>query len=566
MTGARLLAPSLAGYQRRWMPKDLVAGLVLTALLVPQGMAYAELAGLPPVTGLYTSIMCLLAYALLGPSKILVLGPDSSLGPMIAATILPLAGADGDPARAILLASCLAVITGLIMIVAGIGKLGFVADLLSKPTILGYMNGLALTIIVGQIPKLLGFSVDADSFLGEVAAVIDGLRAGEVVPAAAAIGALSLVVILLLTRWLPRVPAVLVAVVLAMTVTAVFDLESKGVKVVGSLPQGLPEFSIPWVGFPDLGLLVIGALGIALVALTDTISTATSFADRRGEVVDGNREMIGIGASNVAAGLFQGFPVSTSGSRTAVAEQAGAKTQITGVVGAVMIALMLLFLPNLLAQLPQPALAAIVIAAALSLADIAGVRRLYRQRRVEFLLSLAAFLGVALLGVLPGIVIAIALSVGNVFRRIWMPYRTTLGLNPELPGLHDVTSHPGALVLPRCPVYRFDAPLIFANARTFSDEIHRIVAVDPRPEWIVIAAEPITDVDTTACDMLADLTPALDRAGTRLVLAELKDPVRAKLRAFGLEDVLTDDRFFPTIDAAVDEYRRQTGASWVPRE
>ena len=351
-----------------------------------------------------------------------------------------------------------------------------------------------------------------------------------------------------------------------MALSVAFDLESKGVKVVGSLPQGLPSFTIPWVGLPDLGVLVIGAFGIALVALTDTISTATSFADRRGETVDGNREMIGIGASNVAAGLFQGFPVSTSGSRTAVAEQAGAKTQLTGVVGAVMIALMLLFLPNLLSQLPQPALGAIVIAAALSLADIAGVRRLYRQRRVEFSLSLAAFLGVALLGVLPGIVIAVGLSVGNVFRRIWMPYRTTLGKSPELPGLHDVTNYPDALVLPRCPVYRFDAPLIFANARTFSDEIHRLAGAEPRPEWIVIAAEPVTDVDTTACDMLADLVPALDGAGSRLVFAELKQPVRAKLHAFGLDDVLPADRFFPTIEAAVDEYRRTSGAAWAPRD
>jgi high affinity sulfate transporter 1 len=558
-----IVAPSLMSYEAKWLPKDVMAGLVLTALLVPQGMAYAELAGLPAVTGLYTSIMCLVAYALLGPSKILVLGPDSALGPMIAATILPLAGAGGDPARAILLASCLAVITGALMIAAGIGKLGFVADLLSKPTILGYMNGLALTIIVGQIPKLLGFSVDADNFLGDVSGLIDGILNGEVVTAAAAIGLFTLVVILVLTRWLPKVPAVLVAVVLAIVASIALDLQAQGVKVVGTLPQGLPSFTIPIVSLQDLGLLVIGALGIALVALTDTISTATSFADRRGETVDGNREMIGIGSANLAAGLFQGFPVSTSGSRTAVAEQAGAKTQLTGLVGAVMIALMLLFLPSLLADLPQPALGAIVIAAALSLADIAGMRRLYRQRHMEFFLAVAAFLGVTLLGVLPGIVVAIALSVGNVFRRIWMPYRTTLARTEGVPGMHDRSIHPEGLVLIGCPVYRFDAPLIFANARTFSDEIRRMAEADPRPAWIVVAAEPITDMDTTACDMLEDLLPALDAAGTRLVFAELKHPVKLKIEAYEFDDVLWSDRFFPTISAAVSEYQRLHPDIWV---
>ena len=564
MTIPSLLVPSLSGYRSAWLPKDIIAGLVLSALLVPQGMAYAELAGLPPVTGLYTSILCLVAYALIGPSKILVLGPDSALGPMIAATILPLAGAEGDPARAILLASCLAVMTGLIMFVAGIGKLGFVADLLSKPTILGYMNGLALTILVGQLPKFLGFSVDSDNFLGDVAGVWQGIVGGLVVPAAAMIGAITLLTILVLSRWLPKVPAVLVAVVLAIVISVGLDLQAKGVKVVGPLPEGLPHFSIPIVSLQDAGLLFIGAFGIALVALTDTISTATSFADRRGEFVDGNREMIGIGAANLGAGLFQGFPVSTSGSRTAVAEQAGAKTQLTGVIGAVMIALMLVFFPNLLADLPQPALGAIVIAAAVSLADIPAVLRLYHQRPVEFSLSMAAFLGVTLLGVLPGIVIAIALSVGNVFRRIWMPYRTTLGKVDDIPGLHDITSYPQAQQLPGCLVYRFDAPLIFANSGTFRNEINRMAFADPAPTWIIIAAEPITDVDTTACDMLDDLVVQLDARGIHLVFAELKDPVRAKLDAYGLDHVLQDDHFFPTIKAATTAYQEQQGVEWAP--
>jgi MFS superfamily sulfate permease-like transporter len=311
-------------YERAWLPRDLIAGLVLSALLVPQGMAYAELAGLPAVTGLYTSVLCLLGYAVFGPSRVLVLGPDSSLGPMIAATILPLAGAGGDPAKAVALASMLAIFTGIIMVGAGAGKLGFVADLLSKPTILGYMNGLALTIVVGQLPKLLGFSVDADGFIGELTGFISGIAQGEIVVAAAAIGLASLVLILVLNRWLPKIPSVLVAVLFAMAVSAALDLGAQDVKLVGELPQGLPSFTLPVIGVSDVLPLLAGALGIALVALTDTISTATSFADRRGERVDGDKEMVGIGAANIAAGFFQGFPVSTSGSRTAVAEQSGA--------------------------------------------------------------------------------------------------------------------------------------------------------------------------------------------------------------------------------------------------
>ncbi len=562
MTRTRLLLPSLVGYEGRWLSRDIVAGLVLSALLVPQGMAYAELAGLPAVTGLYTSILCLIGYALVGPSRILVLGPDSSLGPMIAATVLPLIAADGDPAKAIVFASMLALLTGAIMILAGVGGLGFIADLLSRPTILGYMNGLALTILVGQLPKLLGFSVDADGFIGEVIGFVQGVADGETVAAAAAVGLFSLGLILALGRVLPRIPAVLVAAVAAILLSVGFDLAERGVAVVGPLVQGMPKLSIPAVGLQDLALLVVGAIGISLVALADTIGTATVFAERQGARVDGNREMIGIGVANVAAGLFQGFPVSTSGSRTAVAERAGARSQITGLVGAGMIALMLVAFPNLLADLPQATLAAIVIAASLSLADINGMRRLYRQRQTDFIIGLAAFLGVVLLGVLPGILIAIGLSVAMVFQRIWRPYYATLGRVVGLGGLHDTTSYPQADTLEGCVVLRFDAPLIFANAGTFRDAVHDLVAHEPAPLWIVVAAEPITDVDTTACDMLEDLVTKLDGRGVRLVFAELKDPARRKIDQYGLEHVLDDTRFYPTIDAATGAFQTTTGRPW----
>ncbi len=553
----------LTRYKAAWLRYDLIAGIVLVTLLVPQGMAYAELAGLPVITGLYTTILCLTAYALFGPSRKLVLGPDSSLGPMIAASIIPImAVQSSNPGEAVALASMLALLVGAIMIIAGVARLGFVADLLSKPTQIGYMNGLALTILIGQLPKLLGFSTDANGLIGEASAFIQGIAHGEVVAAAAGIGLLSLALVLILDRWLPRIPGVLVAVVAAVTLSAVFELGAKGVSLVGTLPKGLPPFTIPNV-WEHLPLLIGGAFGIALVALTDTISTASSFAARSKQEVNGNGEMIGIGAANMAAGLFQGFPVSVSGSRTAVAEQAGAKTQVTGLVGAAAIIIMLLFVPGLLKNLPQPTLGAVVIAAALSLADIKGVLRLYRQRRTECMLAIVAFLGVALLGVLQGIAIAVLLSILNVFRRAWWPYQTTLGRVPGLPGHHDTSMYPGAEHLPGVLVYRFDAPLLFANSRTFKEQVRRLVKNQPKLKYIVIAAEPITDVDTTAADMLLTLDQELNAKGISLVFAGLKDPVRAKLQQYELVGPLSPDHFFPTLDTALAVYRQKTGTSWV---
>ena len=554
---------AVTSYRREWLAKDIVAGVVLTTLLVPQGMAYAELAGLPAITGLYTSILCLLGYAVFGPSRVLVLGPDSSLGPMIAATIAPLVVAGGDPDRAVALASVLALMTGAIMVLAAVAKLGFIADLLSKPTMIGYMNGLALTILIGQLPKLLGFSVDAQGPIAELVETVKGIASGDVVPAAAVLGIAGVALILLLNRWLPAVPSVLVMVVLAIAAAAVFDLADRGVDLVGTLPKGFPPLTIPDVKASDLGLLFAGALGISLVSLADTISTASSFAARTGQEIRGNQEMIGIGAANLAAGLFQGFPVSCSGSRTAVAERAGAKSQLTGVVGAGLIILMLVLVPGLFQDLPQPALAAVVITAALSLADLPGTTRLWRQRRAEFMLSIAAFLGVALLGVLPGIAIAVALSIFNVFRRTWWPYETVLGRVDGLPGYHDVRSYPRAAHLPGLVIVRFDAPLIFANATTFRDQIRKLATAEPRPRWILLAAEPLTDVDTTAADMLEDLDQDLNDHGTSLVFAELKDPVRRKIERYGLDHSFEPGHFFPTIEAAVTAFRAETGAEWV---
>jgi MFS superfamily sulfate permease-like transporter len=351
-------------------------------------------------------------------------------------------------------------------------------------------------------------------------------------------------------------------VVAAIAATTVFGLGRHGVSLVGVLPKGFPPLTVPDVRLADFGPLFAGALGIALVSLADTISTASAFAARTGQDVHGNGEMIGIGAANLAAGLFQGFPVSTSGSRTAVAERSGAKSQLVGIIGAAVIIIMIIFVPGLFRNLPQPALAAVVITASLSLADIPAVMRLWRQRKEEFLLSVTAFAGVALLGVLPGIAVAVGLSILSVFRRAWWPYNTELGRVTGMAGYHDVQIHPDARLLPGLVIYRFDAPLFFANATAFRDEIRRFAKADPPPAWIIVAAEPMTDIDTTAADVLEELDATLNAQGTSLVFAELKDPVRRKIERYGLTRTIDPRHFFPTIGSAVTAFRRETGAEW----
>ena len=496
-------------YERSWLRADLVAGVVLAAILVPQGMAYAELAGLPAVTGLYTTIACLVGYAIFGPSRVLVLGPDSSISPLILAALAPLL-AGGDPGTAIALAGMLAIFVGLVEIGLGLGKLGFVADLLSKEVQVGYMNGLGITIIVSQLPKLFGFSTDADGFLDDVTAFVGGLDETDMTTLA--VGLAVLAVLVVLPRITTRVPAILVGVVGATVACAALGLASEGVATVGALPQGVPTPVIPWTDASDVIPLMLAAAGIALVSLTDTIATATSFAARRGEEVEPDQEMVGMGAANVAAGLFQGFAVSTSGSRTAVAEQSGATTQLTGVVGAAVVALLLLFLTGLLTDLPQAALAAVVIVAAFSLIDIAVLRRYFRVRKSALAISLVASAGVILFGVLQGIVVAVVLAILLFFRRSWWPHGAVLGKVEGLEGWHNVRRYPDARQIPGVVVFRWDAPLFFANAGSFRQQVRHLVR-EHRPQWVVLQCEAITDVDVTAAEMLEQLDDELNDAG-----------------------------------------------------
>jgi high affinity sulfate transporter 1 len=562
LPGARVVRE----YEWSWLPRDVVAGLVLTALLVPAGMGYAEASGLPPVTGLYATIVPLVAYAIVGPSRILVLGPDSSLAPLIAASITPLAA--GNPDAAIALAGMLSILAGAFCIAAGLARFGFITDLLSKPVRYGYMNGIALVVIVSQLPKLFGFSVDADGVIEGGREFVRGVGDGETNPTALAIGAVSLALILAFKRWMRRVPGVLVCVVGATVVVGLFDLAARrDVAVVGELPRGLPSFSVPEVAPGDLLELAAGAVGIALVSFADTSVLSRTFALRRGDDVDPDQEMIALGAANVASGLFRGFPVSSSASRTPVAEQAGSQSQLTGLVGAGAIALMLVAAPGLVRNLPQSTLAAVVITAALGLFEVTGVRRLWRMRRREFALSIVCFLGVAVLGVIEGILIAVGLALANFIQRAWRPYDAVLGRIDGMKGYHDVRRNPHARQVSGLLLYRWDAPLFFANADVFEERLLRAIADASTPiRRVVVTAEPMTDVDTSAADVLERIHHELVADGIELAFAEMKSPVMDQLERYGLLELLGRDSFFPTIGTAVKDYVGESGVEWVDWE
>ena len=545
----------LRSYQREWLRADIVAGFALAALLLPQGMAYAQLAGMPPVTGIYATMVPMVVYALVGPSRILVVGPDSAVGPLVAAALLSMAS---SPAQSVELGSLLALLVGGVCIVGGVARAGFLTELLSKPVRVGYLNGLALIILVSQIPKLLGFSTDQHTLRGELRATIDGIDRASLT--SLAIGVAALAVILAIRHVRPKLPGILAAVVLSTLAVSLLDLS---VPVVGQLPSGLPTPSLPGAGGADLTDLLAAAIGIAFVAFADTGSLSRSYAARIRQDVDQNQELIALGVVNASAGLFQGFPISTSASRTAVAEAAGSRTQAAGLVAAALMGVVLVEASGIARNMPETGLAAVVIAAALSLFDLRGVAQLARIRRTEFALCLACFAGVALFGVLTGIFIAIALSLLDFVRRAWRPHDAVLGRVAGTKGYHDTSRHPEARQIPGLVIYRFDSPLFFANADHFRDHIHNLVAhADPPARWVVVAAEPITDIDTTAAEMLVTLDEELSAAGARLAFAELKGPVRDRLRSYGLADRFTDDRFFPTLGTTVRAYLAASGVEW----
>jgi high affinity sulfate transporter 1 len=545
---------------------DVVGGVVLTAVLIPVGMGYAEAAGLEAIFGLYATIGSLAVYALLGPSRPLVLGPDSSLAPIIAATIVPLAV--GDPAAAASLAAGLAVLTGGLCVAAGLFRAGFVTDLLATPIRYGYLNGIALTILVGQLPKLFGFSTDAEGLAGEAVAFMNGVRGGLINEVALAIGVAALAFIVVAGRLVPRLPAILIAVVVATTVSAVASLaEVAEIPVVGALPRGLPGLSVPSIPIGSIGPLLAGGVAIALVSMADTSVLSRSVAARRGERSHPNKELVALGVADVGSAVLSGFSVSASASRTSVALSSGVRSQLAGLIGAGLIVLMLVLAPGLLASLPSSVLAAVVIAASLSLVEIRGVVRLYRLRRSEFVLSIACLVAVAFVGVVAGIFFSVGMAIAAFLWRAWRPYSAVLGRLPGVKGYHDVSRHPEADLVPGLVLFRWDAPLFFANAEMFRGAVEDAIEASPTPaRWLVIAAEPVTDIDTTAADVLDDLHRALEALGIELAFAELKGPAKDRLRRYGLFDLIGRTRFYPTVGAAVSAYVAETGVSWVDWE
>jgi high affinity sulfate transporter 1 len=547
-------------YERPWLRNDITAGLVLVGLLTPAGMAYAQASGLPPVTGLYATIVPLLVYAVFGPSRILVMGPDSALAPLVAAAVIPLS--NGDPARAIAVAAALSLMVGAIGLLAGLARFGFLADLLSLPVRYGYLNGIALTIVISQLPKVLGIDAGGETPIAVLRDLFDHLDDGiEFWPLA--IASMSLVIIVTLRRWFKAIPGALAAIIIGILLAVAFGLDDRGIDLVGELPRGLPTPAIPDVAWGDLGTVFAAAIGIAFVAFADTSVLARVYALRQGARVDANQELVALGAVNIGAGLFQGFPVSGSQSRTPVAEDAGARTQLTGVVAAIALLALITLLPGLFRNLPEAALAGVVIAAALRVFTIRPMLQLRHRRRSEFVLAIATFAAVVFAGPVVGVGIAIALSLLNFVRRAWKPHTAELVRVDGLKGYHDVGRHPEGRSVPGLLLYRFDAPLFFANAQYFADEI--VASVDRRStpvRRVVVAAEPITDIDSTAAEVIDDLLDRLKGREVELHFAELKGHVRERLVAYELLDRIGADRFPRTVGEAVKRYVAETGTPW----
>jgi high affinity sulfate transporter 1 len=552
--GHRLgLAPSWIGYQRAWIRDDVIAGAAVTALMVPHGMAYAELAGLPAVTGIYTTITALVVYAVFGPSRTLLVGPDSSLAPLIASALATV-GAD-DPAEAVAVAGLLALMAGAIGLAAGASRLGTIAELLSRPVQMGFLNGIAITMIVSQVPRLAGFGADGQTPLVQFRNIVSSVADDQVQVVTLTVGLVALASIAVLSRFGRRVPAVLIAVVATMVLFWWFDLDDRDVAVVGALPEGFPTPALPSVDVGDWPTLMVAAIGIAWVTLSDTTALSRSFASRSAEQVDPNREVMALGAVNVAAGFVQGFPVSASTTRTATARAAGGRTQLVGVTSAILVLALLVFAGGLTAYLPQTALAAVVIAAAVNLFDVWAMRWLWSVRRGEFVLCLATIVGVVVLGVLTGLMVAVALSLVDFVRRMWRPYDAVLGAVTGRTGFHDIERHPGAKQWPGLVIFRFDAPLFFANADHFRRRVTEIVAAGGDSiVRVVVAADAITDIDTSAATMLDELLGDLDEVGVDLHFAGLKGPVKDRLRSFGLGDRISATAFHSTVDSAVGAF------------
>lgn len=544
------------GYQRRWLRWDALAGITVAAYLVPQVMAYGTLAGLNPVTGLWAAIPSLSLYALVGSSRQLSVGPESAVALMTAVVIAPLAA--GQPDRYAALAAGLAVLVGLLATAGWVLRLGFVADLLSAPILVGYLAGVAVLMIVGQLGKVTGVAITGRSLIAQVRSCLSQL---EQVQGSTVLVSVTTLVFLYLVAWRwPRLRGPLLAVVLATTLTAILDLQAKGVRVVGEVPAGLPRLTLPPLG--DFTTLMLPAAGVLLVGYTDNVLTARAFAKRGGYSVDANQEFLGLGAANVGAGVFQGFPVSSSGSRTAIGESGGSRTQVHSLVAVVCVVIVLLFLGPALARFPVPALGAIVIYAATRLVDLAGFRRLARFRRSELVLAVVTLAGVLVFDILKGILIAVLASVAEMLRRVARPHDAVQGHVPGLAGMHDIDDYPQARLTPGLLVYRYDAPLFFANALDFRRRALAAADEQGAPlRWFVLNIEANVHLDITAMDALEEVRAELVGRGIVFALARVKQDILEPLRAYGFTDAVGADLLFPTLPTAEAAYEAWIRAS-----
>jgi high affinity sulfate transporter 1 len=540
---------SLRGYQLAWLRGDLLAGITVAAFLVPQVMAYAQVAGVPPVAGLWAALPALVTYAVLGSSRSLSMGPESTTALMTAVAIGPLAA--GSPARYAGLAASLALLVGVLSVCAGLARLGFAADLLSRPVLVGYLAGVGLIMIAGQLGRVTGVRVSGSGVAAELASFAAG--PGGLQPATAAVaGAVLIFLFVVRWRW-PHAPGALLAMLLATAAVAAFGLSGRGVSVVGPIPAGLPVPGLPDVSWHQLRELLLPAFSVMIVAFTDDIRTARSFA-RRGERVRANQEFLALGVANAGASVLQGFPVSSSATRTAIAVAAGSRTQVYSLAAAGSVLAVLYFLGPWLAAFSVAALGAIVIYAAIRLIDVTGFRRLLAFRRGELVIALLACAGVLAFNILYGVLLAVAVSVAELLVRVARPHDAVLGRVPGLAGMHDVDDYPGAQTVPGLVVYRYDAPLFFANAEDFRRRALAAADSQPPVRWFVLNVEANVEVDFTALEAVEAVRTELTRAGTVFALARVKQDLLARLESFGLADKIGADRLFPTLPTAVEAY------------
>jgi sulfate permease, SulP family len=543
----------LRGYQRSWLRGDLLAGVTVAAYLVPQVMAYAEVAGLPAIAGLWAAVAPLVVYAILGSSRQLSVGPESSTA-LITATAVGVLVA-GDQQNYAGTAAALALAVGAICLICWLARLGFLANLLSHPVLIGYMAGIAGLMIVSQLSKVSGIAVEGDSVLSELRSFVAHL--GEVHLPTLLVAAGTFIVLVVLQRLLPRWPGPLIAMVLAAVAVAVLDVDQFGVKTVGRVPRGLPPAAIPDFSTIDFGTLLPAALGVTIVAYTDNVVTGRAFAARRREVIDARQEFLALGAANLGAGLFSGFPVSSSGSRTVIGDAVGSRTQLYSLVTAAIVLLTMLFLGPALATFPLAALGALVMFAALRLIDFAELRRIARFRRSELFLALATTAAVLIFDVLYGIAVAVALSILDLLRRIARPHDGILGYVPGLAGMHDIDDYATGRQVPGLLVYRYDAPLFFANAEDFKRRaLASVDAADPPVEWFLLNAEANTEVDLTAVDALEEVRRTLAGRGIVFALARVKFELREILASAGFIDRIGEDKVFMTLPTAVEAYQQ----------